>query len=89
MEQKQKEAQAAINLMKAQFERNRSEEESRRGLVIVQAKYGRIIFSGEAVTSDSLDQSEVIDVTIPLQCLVKDSKLILYEPSKVRIFVSK
>ena len=84
MEQKQKEAQAAINLMRSQFERNRSEEESRGGLVIVQAKYGRIIASGESVSSDSLDQSEVIDVTIPLQCLVKDSKLILYEPSKVR-----
>ena len=28
---------------------------------------------------------EVVDVTIALQCLVKDSKLILQESSKVRI----
>lgn len=29
---------------------------------------------------------EVVDVTIPLQCLVKDSKLILQESSKVSNF---
>lgn len=85
MEQKQKEAEAAVNLMRAQFERIRTEEESRRGLVIVEAKYGRIISSGDARTADSLDQSEVIDVTLPVQCLVKDSKLILYEPSKCHL----
>ena len=84
-EEKKKEAQAAVNLMRAQFERIRTEEESRRGLVIVQAKYGRLISSSESVTSDSWDQSEVIDVTVPLQCLVKDSKLILYEPSKSQL----
>lgn len=83
MEQKQKEAEAAVNLMRAQFERIRSEEEARRGLVIVMAKYGRIIASGDARTAEMLDESEVIDVTVPVQCLVKDSKLILHEPSKV------
>lgn len=88
MEQKQKEAEAAVNLMRAQFERIRTEEESRGGLVIVEAKYGRIISSGDARTADSLDQSEVIDVTLPVQCLVKDSKLIIYEPSKVCLVLS-
>ncbi|XP_026280653.1 dnaJ homolog subfamily C member 11 [Frankliniella occidentalis] len=83
MEQKQKEAEAAVNLMRAQFERIRLEEEGRRGLVIVEAKYGRIIASGDR--ADSLDQSEVIDVTVPMQCLVKDSKLILHEPSKSQL----
>ncbi|KAJ1524774.1 hypothetical protein ONE63_009650 [Megalurothrips usitatus] len=85
MEQKQKEAEAAVNLMRAQFERIRLEEESRRGLVIVEAKYGRIVSSGDNRTSDGLDQSEVIDVTVPIQCLVKDSKLILHEPSKSQL----
>lgn len=85
MEQKQKEAEAAVNLMRAQFERIRLEEESRKGLIIVEAKYGRIISSGDARTSDTFDLSEVIDVTVPVQCLVKDSKLILYEPSKSQL----
>lgn len=30
------------------------------------------------------EKVKVIDVTVPLQCLVKDSKLILTEASKVR-----
>lgn len=34
-------------------------------------------------TSQKLDKAKVIDVTVPLQCLVKDSKLILTEASKV------
>lgn len=34
-------------------------------------------------TSQKQDKTKVIDVTVPLQCLVKDSKLILTEASKV------
>lgn len=30
------------------------------------------------------EKAKVIDVTVPLQCLVKDSKLILTEASKVQ-----
>lgn len=43
-----------------------------------------ILASGDAQTDPNTD--EVIEVTIPLQCLVKDSKLVLHELSKVRFF---
>jgi DnaJ family protein C protein 11 len=42
MAEKRKEAQAATNLMSVAFSRIRAEEESRRGLVIVAAAYGRL-----------------------------------------------
>jgi len=65
-----------------EFARSRivSEEESKNGLIITSAKYGRLgaVVGGSVVTSD-----EIIDVTIPLQILVKDSKLIIGEGSKV------
>lgn len=36
------------------------------------------------------ERAKVIDVTVPLQCLVKDSKLILTESAKVRtVFQSR
>lgn len=65
------------------FSRIRAAEESRLGLVIISALYGKLAgISGPA--DDQLHSSEeVIDVTIPVQCLVKDSKLVIYESSKV------
>lgn len=35
------------------------------------------------------ERAKVIDVTVPLQCLVKDSKLILTEAIKVRTLILK
>lgn len=43
------------------------------------ASYGQLVAEGK----DEVAPPEVVDVTIPLQCLVKDSKLILQEASKV------
>jgi DnaJ family protein C protein 11 len=97
MAEKKREALAAVELMRATFARVRSNEEAKRGLVIIKALYGRHVNvadvsrrdSGEeggietGTTADPEDLDEVIDVTIPLQCLVKDSKLILHEASKV------
>lgn len=40
------------------------------------------------IVSDAGDadvSNDVIDVTVPLQCLIKDSKLVIHENSKVRI----
>lgn len=42
MAEKKREAEAAIDLMKVQYERTRSEEERRDGLIIVKAIYGKI-----------------------------------------------
>ncbi|XP_017881446.1 dnaJ homolog subfamily C member 11 [Ceratina calcarata] len=85
MMEKQKEAESAIQLMKATVSRIRATEESKKGLIISKALYGRFVYpQQDQYNSDqqSIRRDEVIDVTIPLQCLVKDSKLILYDASK-------
>lgn len=51
------------------------------GLIIVNAWYGKFVND----KSKKSEKVKVIDVTVPLQCLVKDSKLILTEASKVRL----
>lgn len=50
------------------------------GLIVVNAWYGKFVND----QSRKNEKVKVIDVTVPLQCLVKDSKLILTETSKVR-----
>uniref|UniRef100_A0A3B4FEH0 DnaJ homolog subfamily C member 11 n=3 Tax=Haplochromini TaxID=319058 RepID=A0A3B4FEH0_9CICH len=47
-------------------------------LIILNAWYGTFVSD----TSQKQEKAKVIDVTVPLQCLVKDSKLILTEASK-------
>lgn len=86
------EALSAINLMMATMERIVRDETDRRGLIIVFAKYGNadlINQSGQSSfdESDTL-QPNIIDVTVPLQCLVKDSQLILHTTTKVIIYYS-
>lgn len=82
-----REATAAVNLMAAAFERVRSDEEARKGVIVVKALYGRLVtLSTPTESGERSAVDEVIDVTIPLQCLVKDSKLILHDASKVGHF---
>lgn len=88
------EALSAINLMMATMERIVREETEKRGLIIVFAKYGNaelINQSGESFDDNDTLQPNVIDVTVPLQCLVKDSQLILHSTTKViiEIFIKK
>ncbi len=61
-------------------------ESSKQGLVIVHAWYGKLV-SIQASTEDGANQldNNVIDVTVPLQCQVKESKLLLTDVSKVKI----
>lgn len=49
------------------------------GLIILNAWYGKFVTDN----SKRHERAKVIDVTVPLQCLVKDSKLILTEATKV------
>lgn len=49
------------------------------GLIILNAWYGKFVTDN----SRKHERAKVIDVTVPLQCLVKDSKLILTEATKV------
>lgn len=86
MSEKKREAEAAIDLMSVQYERNRLEEERRNGLLILNAIYGKIdddFKFDSGTTPTTTNSNHVIDVKIPLQCLVKDSKLILQESGKV------
>ncbi|XP_076300065.1 dnaJ homolog subfamily C member 11 isoform X1 [Lasioglossum baleicum] len=87
MAEKQKEAKIATELMKATVSRIRAEEESKRGLIIAKALYGRFVYPQRSTSppEEHLHRDEVIDVTIPLQCLVKNSKLVLHNASKSQL----
>ncbi|XP_062822960.1 dnaJ homolog subfamily C member 11 [Anolis carolinensis] len=76
--QKKQEAEAAVRLMQESVRRIIEAEEARMGLIVVNAWYGKFVND----QSRRNEKAKVIDVTVPLQCLVKDSKLILTEASK-------
>ncbi|KPJ09171.1 DnaJ-like subfamily C member 11 [Papilio machaon] len=94
LQEMQQQARATVELMKETYSRIRNDEEKKKGLVILQALYGKLPAGADSheVTTDEAGDgvqaesphgySEVIDVTIPLQCLVKDSRLELLEASK-------
>uniref|UniRef100_A0A9J7XQN8 DnaJ homolog subfamily C member 11 n=1 Tax=Cyprinus carpio carpio TaxID=630221 RepID=A0A9J7XQN8_CYPCA len=67
-----------VMLMQESVRRIIEAEESRMGLIILNAWYGKFVTDN----SRKHERARVIDVTVPLQCLVKDSKLILTEASK-------
>lgn len=74
---KRKEAAIAVATMEETVAHNRAEEEKKGGLLILQARYGDL-------SASDLDQSDAvsapyIDVSVPLQCMVHDSALILPE----------
>ncbi|XP_036388244.1 dnaJ homolog subfamily C member 11 [Megalops cyprinoides] len=76
--QKKQEAETAVLLMQESVRRIIEAEESKMGLIILNAWYGKFVTDN----SRRHERAKVIDVTVPLQCLVKDSKLILTEASK-------
>ncbi|XP_037284493.2 dnaJ homolog subfamily C member 11 [Rhipicephalus microplus] len=79
--ERKKEAEAAVALMRETYLRIKSSEVERGGLVIVEALYGNFSEEEENNVSQTTVR-EVVDVTIPLQCLVKDSHLMLTDASK-------
>ncbi|XP_053624260.1 dnaJ homolog subfamily C member 11 [Plodia interpunctella] len=91
LQEMQRQARATVELMRETYSRIRSDEEKKKGLVILKAVYGKLPQGASAhevaeQTGDGVAQSsqysEVIDVTIPIQCLVRDSRLELLEASK-------
>ncbi|XP_051861318.1 dnaJ homolog subfamily C member 11 isoform X2 [Drosophila albomicans] len=74
---KKLEAMAAIHLMQSTYNRITNEEQARKGLIITRAIYGCL---SENSTQFKPEASH--DVTIPIQCLVRDGILQLYESSK-------
>lgn len=108
--EKRKEAEAAVDLMCALYERICDEERQKRGLLIMSARYGKFddddSTGGDpspAGTPDSSASSDwstasgrrhevnadaataIIDVTVALQCLTRDSKLKLPASSKCHL----
>ncbi|KAK4326997.1 hypothetical protein Pmani_002515 [Petrolisthes manimaculis] len=77
--EKRREATAAVELMRETVRRIVDQEEARKGLVILQGWYGQLVAEGK---DEEALSPEVVDVTIQLQCLVKDSRLILQDSSK-------
>ncbi|XP_007900309.1 dnaJ homolog subfamily C member 11a isoform X1 [Callorhinchus milii] len=75
---KKQEAEASVRLMQESVRRIIETEESKMGLIITNAWYGKFVTDN----SKKHEKAKVIDVTVPLQCLVKDSKLILTEACK-------
>ncbi|KAJ8360569.1 hypothetical protein SKAU_G00170940 [Synaphobranchus kaupii] len=75
---KKQEAETAVLLMQESVRRIIEAEEAKMGLIILNAWYGKFVTDN----SRRHERAKVIDVTVPLQCLVKDSKLILTETSK-------
>ncbi|CAG0891239.1 unnamed protein product [Cyprideis torosa] len=81
---KRREAESAVLLMQETYQRIVREEESKEGLIIRFACWGKTEdaqrCSKETDPNASIAMEEVlIDVTIPLQCHVKDSKLIIHD----------
>nr|XP_046221640.1 dnaJ homolog subfamily C member 11a isoform X1 [Oncorhynchus gorbuscha] len=75
---KRQEAESAVLLMQESVRRIIETEESKMGLIILNAWYGKFVTDN----NQKHERAKVIDVTVPLQCLVKDSKLILTEATK-------
>ena len=67
-------------MMKGIAEKKRREEEKKKGLVIRAASYGSAANIG--IPEKVKNMEEVIDVTIPIQFMVKDSRVRLYAGSK-------
>lgn len=79
-----KEAEAVRQLLKQNFEKIVKQESEVKGLVIHKGLYGKNSMVQIAARSGQLPTSgEVIDVKLPLQCLVRDSQLIQPAASKV------
>ena len=87
--ERRKMAESAVSLMQESVERIVSTERAKHGLLILEAWYGKLFDQRGRQSDESEDSSDsdpkVIDVRVPLQCLVADSKLILQETSKANV----
>lgn len=76
-------AQQTVEIMRRHAERIREDEERKSGLVVQEAKYGLLV--APAGTHPSYRAERCIDVTVPLQTLISDSKLLLHSVSKSQL----
>jgi len=107
--ERRKVAMASIDLMIERYSRIRQEEESKNGLIILAAVYGKMIDDTNGNVLIELDDvlirdmspasdepndtvkyrpinlsgyTEMVDVTVPVQCLVESGKLTFFDGSK-------
>lgn len=89
LKEKRRQAQSVINLWRETYARILSSETESKGLVVLFALYGRASLVDQLSMTTSEDQLHldphvaVIDVKIPIQCHVRDSRLFLPAVSKV------
>ena len=79
--EKKREAMSAVDLMQESADRIVRLEQVKLGLVITEAWYGKMSVSGNKRINAS-PNDEAIDVSVPLQSMVDDSKLIIHESDK-------
>eukprot|EP00047_Mylnosiga_fluctuans_P005928 m.243678 g.243678 ORF g.243678 m.243678 type:complete len:558 (-) comp14285_c0_seq1:99-1772(-) len=77
--QRRREAFAAVQLMQETVARKIEAEEAVGGLIIEEALYGELVTAADRTASDD---AAVINVTVPLQCMVRESQLITNAYSK-------
>ena len=80
--EKRRDAEAVVELMQETVERIINTEQAKQGLIILEAWYGKLF---DTETLDGVTESKIVDVRIPLQCLVGESKLIIRENTKVNV----
>lgn len=78
---KRHEASAAVHLMQATYNRIMTEELARNGLIVTRAVYGCTLAGGRQFKPE-----QSLDVTVAIQCMVKNGTLQLHDSSKVRHF---
>ena len=84
MKERKAEALAAVELMQETSERIVQVEQARLGLTISEAWYGKMsVKDNQRINPCSEDK--VVDVCVPLQCMVQDSKLIIHPGTKCRL----
>jgi len=74
---KRKDAEAFIELSKTTFQKIRQDEIQNDGIVILEALYGDVSIDADVDSSDD-NVGRCIDVTVPIQCMVRGSALIIY-----------
>jgi len=72
---KRRDAERAVAAMEQTVAHMRAEEEARNGLLIVEARYGNLRVND--AESGRATRAPYIDVSVPLQCMVNDSSLII------------
>ena len=78
--QKYKDNEAFVQLMSETFQNSVAAEKARRGLVILNGWYGRLVSASDS--DEDTGEGGMLDVTVALQCLVKESRLILHDTDK-------